>query len=190
MKNIDECFVVLGHLMSATGELSNESKRRVLKLVECIKDKENQLIFFCGWDYRNDSNIKLAKALSDFFIKQKPSAHKIILLESSRDTVGDAVLLKYYFENHIAEKKINVITSNYHIDRSQRIFDFVFYQNDIFMHAAKIEFNKQNDIHEYKSLEAFEETFKDINPGDIDAIYERLISSHPYYNGKIHARLD
>ena len=25
---------------------------------------------------------------------------------------------------------------------------------------------------------------------DIDAIYERLISSHPYYNGKIHARLD
>ena len=96
--------VVLGHLMSATGELSNESKRRVLKLVECIKDKENQLIFFCGWDYRNDSNIKLAKALSDFFIKQKPSAHKIILLESSRDTVGDAVLLKYYFENHIAEK--------------------------------------------------------------------------------------
>ena len=44
MKNIDECFVVLGHLMSATGELSNESKRRVLKLVECIKDKENQLV--------------------------------------------------------------------------------------------------------------------------------------------------
>ena len=93
MKNIDECFVVLGHLMSATGELSNESKRRVLKLVECIKDKENQLIFFCGWDYRNDSNIKLAKALSDFFIKQKPSAHKIILLESSRDTVGDLSLI-------------------------------------------------------------------------------------------------
>ena len=87
-------------------------------------------------------------------------------------------------------KKINVITSNYHIDRSQRIFDFVFYQNDILMHAAKIEFSKENDIHEYKSLEAFEETFKDINPGDIDAIYERLISSHPYYNGKIHARLD
>ena len=63
-----ECYVVLGHLMSANGTLGSESQLRVRKLLECVKDKKHQLIFFCGWDYRDDSDIKLAKALNDFFL--------------------------------------------------------------------------------------------------------------------------
>ena len=190
MKNLNECYVVLGHLMNATGELNDESKKRVLKLSEYVKDKENQLIFFCGWDYRDDSNIKLAQALNDFFIKQITHKHEIILSDSSRDTVGDAVLLKYHFEEYFAHKKINVFTSDYHIGRAKKIFNFVFNQNEILMHSAKVKTNKQNDIQEQKSIEAFENTFKDIRPGDINSIYKRLISSHPYYNGKIHSRVE
>ena len=84
-----------------------------------------ELIFFCGWDYGDDSQIKLASALRDF-LKHVNEVHNIILSDTSRDTVGDAVLLKYNFGDQIKEKNINLITSDYHMLRAKKIFEFVF----------------------------------------------------------------
>ena len=109
MLDSNECYVVLGHLMSANGILGHESQLRVMKLLECVKGEKEQLIFFCGWNYRDDSDIKLAKALNDFFLKHNKGPHKIFHSDSSRDTVGDAVLLKYTFDK--ADMYIDIRTS-------------------------------------------------------------------------------
>ena len=188
--NRNQCYVVLGHLMSADGELGDESKSRVLKLVECIQSKPGQLIFFCGWDYRDDSQIKLASALRDFFLKHVNEVHNIILSDTSRDTVGDAVLLKYNFGDQIKEKNINLITSDYHMLRAKKIFEFVFSKNNIILQPATIGNTKDLISHETKSIEIFEKTFKGIRPGEINEIYERLVFSHPYYNGTIHSKIE
>ena len=190
MVDRQDCYVVLGHLMSANGTLGRESQLRVRKLLECVKGEKHQLIFFCGWDYRDDSNIKLAKALNDFFFKHNKEPHKIFLSDLSRDTVGDAVLLKYQFDNIVKERTINLITSDYHSIRAKKIFDFVFSKNSIVLKTAKIEEKEDNMMHEIESTKVFEETFKSIEPGNIEEIYERLISSHPYYNGTIHRRIE
>ena len=74
------------------------------------------------------------------------------------------------------KKKINVITSNYHIDRSQRIFDFVFYQNDILMHAAKNRIAAKKmifmNINHWRPLKKLSKD--NINPGDIDWHMEEI----------------
>ena len=190
MLTSNECYVVLGHLMSANGTLGHESQLRVMKLLECVKGEKEQLIFFCGWNYRDDSDIKLAKALNDFFFKHNKGSHKIFLSDSSRDTVGDAVLLKYHFDNVIKERTINLITSDYHSIRAKKIFDFVFCKNSIVLQSATIEEKEDNIMHEIESTKVFEETFKGVEPGNIRDIYDRLITSHPYYYGTIHSRIE
>ena len=190
MLHRDQCFVVLGHLMSADGELGEESKLRVFKLVECVENKSEQLIFFCGWDYRKDSEIKLASALRDFFLENNNDIHETILLDTSRDTVGDAVLLKYNFTDLIGDKTINVITSNYHALRAKKIFEFVFSKNNVIIQPAIIDNKEDFTLHERESTKVFENTFKGISPGETNDIFERLVTSHPYYNGTVFSKIN
>ena len=71
MIKTSECFVVLGHLMEKNGNLKYESKLRVEHLVKILKKNLQQpYIFFCGWDYRKDSSIKIAEAMS-FTLKRR-----------------------------------------------------------------------------------------------------------------------
>lgn len=188
---INECFVVLGHLMEKNGNLQLESKLRVMFLVEILKKNFQQPhIFFCGWDYRKDSNISIAEAMNIFFKKENKIHRRITLSEQSRDTAGDAILLKKNHYQLIKDTKINVITSNYHSERTKKIFEFVFPENSICVHGAEVEY--QEDVifkKEIESLNAFYETFKGLKEGDIKNIYNRLISKHPFYNGTIHKKL-
>lgn len=185
-----ECYVVLGHLMCSSGELDIESKERVDKLVDHIKNKKNQFIFFCGWDYREDSNIKLAKALNDYFLKCNNHPHYFFQSDCSRDTVGDAVLLKYKYDNVIKNMKINVFTTDYHKKRSKEIFEFIFNNNNIEVHSSQTKSSVDTKKHEIESLNAFKKNFKGIESGNIKKIYQTLITSHPYYNGKVYSKLD
>ena len=188
--NNNECYVVLGHLMDADGVLGEESQLRVLKLIELLKNKSNQIIFFCGWDYRDDSSIKIASALSIFFKNNCDDKHNMYLSDLSRDTVGDAVFLRKLFNSKIGTKKINVITSNYHSHRSSMIFNYVFTDNNIELHEAIIKNSSSRAAHEKKSYQAFLQTFEGIESGDIETIYRTLISNHPYYNGDVYKKIE
>tara|TARA_B110000091_G_C13734051_1_gene440315 strand:+ start:452 stop:1033 length:582 start_codon:yes stop_codon:yes gene_type:complete len=190
LNNNYECYVVLGHLMDADGILGDESKSRVLKLINLIKNKSNQLIFFCGWDYRADSSIKIASALSIFFKENCKESHNIFLSDLSRDTVGDAIFLRKFFNLEIGIKKINVITSNYHCFRADMIFNYVFSDNKIELHEANIKNVENKATHEKNSYQAFLKTFEDIGRGDIEKIYQALINTHPYYNGEIYEKME
>ena len=191
MIKTSECFVVLGHLMEKNGHLKYESKLRVEHLVKILKKNLQQpYIFFCGWDYRKDSSIKIAEAMSFYFKKKNKIHRKIILSELSRDTVGDAILLCKNYSHLIKDRKINVITSNYHAERTSKIFKFIFPDNLIEVHEAKVIY-QEGDIarKESDSLNAFYETFKGLKEGDIENIYIRLVSKHPYYDGTVYKKL-
>lgn len=176
--------------MDADGTLGNESKLRVLKLINLIENKSNQIIFFCGWDYRPDSSIKIASALSIFFKENCKENHNILLSDLSRDTVGDAIFLRKFFNLEISKKKIHVITSNYHCYRAEMIFNYVFPDNKIELHKANIKNVEDKAAHEKKSLQAFLRTFEEIRKGDIEKIYRALINTHPYYNGEIYEKME
>ena len=187
---VNESFVVLGHLMEKNGNLQLESKLRVMLLVEILKKNFQQPHIFCGWDYRKDCNISIAEAMNIFFKKKNKIHRRITLSEQSRDTVGDAILLKKNHYELIQDSKINVITSNYHSERTRKIFEFVFPENSILVHEAQVSY--EEDVvskKEIESLNAFYATFKGLRGGDINNIYNTLITKHPFYNGTIHKKL-
>jgi spore coat polysaccharide biosynthesis protein SpsF (cytidylyltransferase family) len=72
----------------------------------------------------------------------------------------------------------------------EKIFNFVFYDiNKIFMHPAIINSKNNLKAEEEKSFQAFKGTFANILAGDFKKILNRLISSHPYYNGETHSKI-
>ena len=182
----EKCYVVLGHLMSRDGILDEESKARVNRLIEVTNKEESPMIFFCGWDYREDSDLTIAEAMKNYFIEHSSIKSEIYLSMKSRDTVGDAVFLKRDFGFLLQNKSINLITSDYHCDRAQLIFDFVFGgKQEVIAIPAISKRNKISKTHEEDSTRAFLKTFKSVTQADEKAIYERLKLQHPYYNGLI-----
>jgi len=155
-------------------------------LIEVIDKEKSPMIFFCGWDYREDTDLTIAEAMKNYFVENSNIKSEIYLSMKSRDTVGDAVFLKRDFGFLLQNKSINLITSDYHCDRAQLIFDFVFgSKQKIIVMPARSKRNKISTIHEEGSTRAFLKTFKSVAKADEKAIYERLKLQHPYYNGLV-----
>ncbi len=173
--------------MDRNGELNIESKKRVDELNKNIKNLRNQDIIFCGWAYREDSNITIASAQKKYFQLNQAHKHNIHLIENSKDTVGDAVFSRKFLDNYPYIKKINVVTSDYHIKRTSRIFNFVFGKNyKIKMISTFTDPLKNNVMQEKKSLKKFQETFFGVPEGDIEKIISTMYKKHPFYNGDVY----
>jgi len=99
--------------------------------------------------------------------------------------------LRKIFQDKIGNKRVNVVTSDYHSSRSRNIFKYVFGEkNDVQVFSAKSSKKDSQKQNEKDSYQSFLRTFQGIDAGNFEEIYKRLITSHPYYNGKIHARLE
>ncbi len=181
-----DIYIVLANLMNKKGILNIESKNRVDELLTSIYNKKNQDIIFCGWAYRNDSNITIASAQKKYFESKETNEHNVYLIEESRDTVGDAVYSRKFIDSNLKNYRVNVVTSDYHIDRANKIFNFVFGKNyEINMISATTKLTDQLQSEE-KSLMDFEKTFKGVEQGDIEKIYSTMIRKHPFYNGEVY----
>ena len=186
-----DCIIVLAHKMSKTGELNTESLSRInfgCKLFH----KHNQPYFITpGWNYRKDSNLYIGERMSQHAEKFGNIPPKKILVEiNSRDTVGDAFFVKINYVERKKFKNLLVLTSNYHISRTSKIFNFIYGDKyNIEVKGVDGFKNYEKICHEKKSYDNFIETFKDISRGNTNDIYKRLKKSHPYYNGKIYPKI-
>jgi len=173
--------VVLGHQMNSDGEPNEIGLARLAAAAAELRKTPAAILVTSGWAYRDDTKMSLADGMADAAIRLHGIADKdIIRLHDARDTVGDAV----FFARSVDSSSTRVVTSDYHKARTERIFRFVLGEDAQFRVvgtgekiASSIEHNEAD------SLAAFEATFLGIDPGDLDAIYRRMKSSHPYYNG-------
>jgi len=184
-----DAIIVLANLMDPSGNLNDETLARLSKALDLLKAREASLVVPCGWAYRDDSDICVADAMATHaeLVMDTPNA-KIISEATSRDTVGDAVFTKRNLANPRNWKSVIVVTSAYHADRTREIFSFV-YGRAIDVVSAASDDTPALRASEKKSSEAFRATFSGVVPGDDAAIFERLISSHPFYNGEVYPPL-
>tara|TARA_Y100000992_G_scaffold286015_1_gene237498 strand:+ start:4080 stop:4643 length:564 start_codon:yes stop_codon:yes gene_type:complete len=181
----NEVFIVLANLMDSDGELNEESKERVNKLIEVINFNKKNIILFCGWAYRDDSKITIASAQKKYFEQNSEHSQETYLIENSRDTVGDAVYTRKFIDKLDVEK-VHIITSDYHISRTKKIFSFIYGRKyKIILHSANSDIKFDKSESEKKSLDAFIKTFQNADEGDIEQIFSIMIKSHPFYNGDI-----
>lgn len=184
-------IIVLGNLMSQEGELNIESSSRMNLAIKAFHENQAPYIVTCGWAYRTDSPITIADAMRNYAIKiGKISPESIITEINSRDTVGDAIFTKKNIVIKRGWKNILVVTSDYHVSRTQIIFNYI-YGNpySIEVKGATTDIADEQLKIENTSLMAFYDTFEGIEAGDDVLIYERLYEKHPFYNGVVYPKI-
>lgn len=194
MQNQDSptVIIVLGHLMHKNGSLNEETRRRVELAAHADKEVAAEAIILCGWAYRADSDITIASAMKEHIAQSHPALlPKAMIQDLSRDTVGDAFFSRLLLYNVCREKQpdVIVVTSDYHVDRSKLIFEFIFhgYAKSINVQGCRlIRENDSKQLSELNSIAAFKETFLGICNGDMKGIHNAMRSSHPFYNGTVY----
>lgn len=182
-------IIILSHEMDVNGNLNEESLSRLKMAGSMYFQKKSKNIITVGWDYRSDSDLFISDVYKSNLISMGVPANSIISENKSRDTVGDA-----FFSKKIALKfnwkKLLVITSEYHILRAKKIFEFIYgneFQLDFI--GAKSRNSHAREIIEKKSLKTFNSTFSGIKKGDDECIYKCLKNYHPCYNGIIYSKI-
>tara|TARA_B100000674_G_C37736314_1_gene866712 strand:+ start:271 stop:810 length:540 start_codon:yes stop_codon:yes gene_type:complete len=172
--------------MSIQGRLGSESKSRAELAYKIFKSINSEsLILTIGWDYRNDSDIPIAKAMKDFLILKGIDCKNIHIDINSRDTVGDAIFSKINFYDKYLFEELHIVTSDYHVERTKFIFEKIM-PCKIIVHGGKTDKNPNKKISEKESLEAFKNTFSNANFKSNQSLVETLIKKHPFYNGQVY----
>ena len=187
-------LVVCAHHMNRMGVLNAESKGRCKIASNLYRKHKYNKIIVPGWAYRDDSQFSISSRMKNYLVNRcYLNSSKIIEEPRSRDTVGDAIfsrLLVNNFYNQITN--LTVVTSEYHVSRAIKIFQFVFGE-DIQVDSLEsfgIKINCSLESNEMSSLEAFKKTFSGVAPGDFKNILEIFLSNHPLYNGEKFSKLN
>ena len=176
--------------MDTNGKLNAESQARMDIAIDAYRKNEAPLIVTSGWDYRVDSTIAVADAMTRYATDKGVPLSAVITERNSRDTVGDAVFTKLNLAIGYGWSDILVVTSNYHADRTKMIFSFVYGPKYIIdVRGAICAESYHHRTSEQESVKAFISTFEGIIPGDDKGIWERLRVRHPFYNGLIYPEI-
>jgi uncharacterized SAM-binding protein YcdF (DUF218 family) len=188
MNTLDyDAVIVLAHEMDSDGVLNEESIARASLAYEIFSRQNFAYLVTSGWNYRGDCSIRICDAFKKYLVSNfGVHSKKVIAEPNARDTVGDAFFTKVNLATPLKWRKICIITSAYHVSRANEIFQLVYGPDfivDVF--GANVVVTQSKNLHELQSLDAFRKTFLDIKIGDIDNIYSRLRSAHPFYNGAV-----
>jgi len=190
--NIYDAIIVLSNLMDGESNLNLESKNRANLAFE-IWNQQNCIpkLITMGWAYRNDTNVPISKSMANYLVDKLNVPKEQILSDVlSRDTVGDAFFSRYNFEKIFLNKKIIIITSDYHENRAHSIFKFIYGENyKIHFSVIETDLKKSKQKDETDSLDQFSNTFNGIKSGDMNKIQNILLQNHPLYNGTINPQM-
>ncbi len=115
-------LVILGATNSAYGKLSNTAIERINA---CYKLFVTGDLILCtgGWgDHFNTSKNPHALYTKNYLLKKEISNSSFLPFALSNNTVEDAVKIKKIIAN-ISYQKLIIITSNFHLERVQLIFN-------------------------------------------------------------------
>lgn len=185
--------IVLANLMSRSGVLNSETTARLELAAQLEINRPSHLLMLCGWDYRTDSSIAIADAMKAHLIACYPKlTTKVVCQRLSRDTVGDALFSRIFLDLAFQHRplRIDVVTSDYHAERSREIFEFIFGEQHIVSVSSSSGFSTISGAgSEGDSLMAFRNTFGGVVPGDVPAALNALRERHPFYNGRIFPKI-
>ena len=185
-----DAVVVLANEMDSNGVLNKESILRANLAAKLVEELKIPYVVTCGWAYRNDTTIQIADAFKAYLVNRGLKSDRIITEFKSRDTVGDAVFTRVNAAEPFGFSKVCVVTSNYHVARTKKVFDFVYGPKfSVSVKGAEFEFTNDVLAKELDSESVFDRTFSNVEVGDIEQIMEVLKINHPFYNGQIYPKI-
>ncbi|MFT6747853.1 MAG: hypothetical protein ACJAZ2_002210 [Glaciecola sp.] len=167
--------------MDALGKLNEESKCRVSFACDHHFSNPDAVLLCSGSGFCNDSDICISNQMKKFAVGLGVDSSCIVTDTKSKDTVGDAFFTKVNVVAKQAWKNLLIVTTDYHVDRAEKIFNFIYGPSyTIKVIGCSVQSNRTEAL-EKKSMNDFTQTFKGVKPGDDQAIEKRLISRHPFY---------
>lgn len=124
-------IIILGSGISKKGELPDFVKTRLEKAKEIFNKSKNAKILFCGrysFLYSKSSHpVKTeAQAGKEYLLRIGVPGKNIYMENRSKDTIGNAYYAKKLYFIPRKEKKLIIITSDFHLERSKFIFKKIF----------------------------------------------------------------
>ena len=87
-------------------------------------------------------------------------------------------------------KSLCIVTSNYHVKRTQEIFSFIYGKDfSVEVYGASVSYDISILSNELASTNTFRDTFLGVTEGDNIEILKRLRERHPFYNGHVYGRI-
>jgi len=150
-----------------------------------LQEGNEVIIILSGGRTNLDVKISEAELMKRYCILSEIPENRIIIESKSLDTIGNGFFTRKIIDRIKNIKNIYVISSCYHMNRVEYIFDRCYGEtyNLIYDHC-NIYQNTDSTEHENNSLLLAKEFFLNISQGDISAIEEKLITSHALYSNK------
>ena len=187
-------LIILSHLKNSNGEIDDETLARIELGVELFRSKEFDFIVTSGWDYQDDSDLKIGEVVADNLRKRYSiDKSKILVDVCSRDTVGDAFFLRKNVVRPYDIRSITLVTSSYHVRRAGEIFKKFFSPSvSVITVGAKFALDnlKERLANEENSYRAFLATFDNVDISNDTAVFSALSLRHPFYNGKVYEKIN
>lgn len=176
-----DVIIILGH-ESNRGKLSKIVRLRIDKGIDIYRKVKAKIIMSGGYSlkHKKDPEDSEAKLMKEYAIKKGVPVEDILIEDKSRDTHGNAYFTKQIIKTN-SWKNIAIVTSDFHIIKTQYFFDFVYGRGYNFSYyKIKTDFSKRElekiNKTEKKSIETMKIVYdkNKIKKGDDEKIGKLL----------------
>ncbi len=175
-----ELIIVLGSRVNGN-EIHDELKGRLDVAIKLFNSDTKLLL--SGGITNHALNKSEAQVMKEYCLSKGVPETSIILEEKALDTIGNGVFCMMEVHGKFLPKIIYVVSSCYHMERSEFIFQKCFGPGYKFDFTHCFDFMR-TDIMEEKSMELARHFFSGISDGDVEAIKQRLFTMHELYKGQ------
>lgn len=172
-------MISVGILLGVGSKLGIEGKLRANAAKNALLNRKiKHLILSGGYT----SHISEARVYYDYLVSIGVPSHCLTLEETSKDTIGNAAWSKKIIEEKNLGKDIAIITSNYHQQRAQMIFNHIFgEQYTIQTINVKTPFTYKTKIKELALYSAESIALQQIPVADTTGAIEFILNNLPQY---------
>ncbi|MDP3728250.1 MAG: YdcF family protein [bacterium] len=182
-----DCILVLGSGVTPRGDLTLIGKSRVEKGVELYKRGAAQRMLFCGaysYKVKNIPASTEAQAMRNYACTLGIAREHCFLEEQSKDTIGNGYFAKQFLERQ-NWRSFFVVTSNYHLPKTEYAFKKVFGNEFSFELVPSLTYLSTDEIlerldSEKEKIHLYKELFKDVLDGD-DRAVAKAMTRLPWY---------
>lgn len=178
-----EVAVVLGGGIALDGTPSRETVMRAKAGVQLAKARPNLTVVLSGYAPAG-TPVTEAAAMKSIFVRHRIARKRLLIEDQSRCTMGNAILVASRFLRGAKPGKLYVVTSPFHAKRALQYFSGVFgpaWDIEIVL-AEALENDAERATKEVGGMEWGTKFFSGIEPGDVDALIDRLREQRPVYN--------
>lgn len=173
--------IVLGNrLESAT--IHDHLRGRVDLGIRLFREQDGDALLMTGGRTNPDVDAAESEVMRDYAVERGVDPDDVFVERRGKDTVGNAYFSRRMLERQLDSSTVRVATSCYHVARAVYIFEYCF--GDAYDISAPDCYDSDvptSQLSEDHSISLNRRLFAPVEPGDLDAIRDRMIETHALY---------